>query len=319
MKKIVFICPYFGKLPSDQMELWLQSCSMNPTINWIIFTNDHTEYNYPPNVYVVYTTLKELKKTIQNKFNFSIFLDNAYKLCDYKPTYGYIFSDYIKKYDFWGYCDMSDCIFGDIRKFITDDLLDKYDKIGFLGHLTLYRNNSEINRRFMLGSCSNISYKDILSSNKNFAFDELNDYSINTIYQENNFKYFRIDDFYYDISPLSFPFRRSIYDEKYNHIYLKKISTIFQWDNGKLFELSLINNKIVKTELLYVHFQKRKMIKKFKGCENSYYIIPNAFTLNVDVNDYNQIKKITSFKLYSQFFKLKYRSLKYRINKLINN
>ena len=318
MKKIVFICPYFGKLPSNQMGLWLQSCSMNPTINWIVLTDDKTKYNYPKNVSVFYTTLNEIKNNIQKKFNFSIFLDSAYKLCDYKPTYGYIFSDYIKKYDFWGYCDMSDCIFGDIRKFISDDLLDKYDKIGFLGHLTLYKNTDEINKRFMLGTSSSISYKDILSSSKNMAFDELNDYSINTIYQENNFSYYKIDEFYYDVSPLSFPFRRAIYDINYNHKYLKRIPTIFEWNNGKLFEISLNNNHIIKTELLYVHFQKRKMIKGFNNCERIYYIIPNRFTINVNINDYKQIKRITKFKPYSQFFKLKYKVLKYRIKKIVD-
>ena len=31
-------------------------------------------------------------------------------------------------YDFWGHCDM-DLIWGDIRNFITEDVLSKYDKI----------------------------------------------------------------------------------------------------------------------------------------------------------------------------------------------
>ncbi len=319
MKKIVFICPYFGKLPSEHMELWLQSCSMNSTINWLIFTNDRTKYNYPKNVEVIYTSLNALKKQIQSKFDFTIFLDNAYKLCDYKPTYGYIFSDYIKKYDFWGYCDMSDSIFGDIRKFITDDLLNKYDKIGFLGHLTLYKNSKKVNKRFMLGTKSGISYKEILSSNKNMAFDELNSYSINTIYNENGFDFYRIDNYYYDVSPLSFPFRRSFYDENYRHEYFKRIPTIFNWNNGKLFALTLDKNKIVKTELLYVHFQKRKMKKEFQKCEKSYFIIPNIFTAKIDIDDYKYIKKITRFKPYSQFFKLKYKSLKYRIGKIVGD
>ena len=318
MKKIIFICPYFGTLPKEHMELWLQSCSKNSTINWLIFTNDHTKYNYPNNVNVVYLTLDNLKEQIQKKFDFNIFLDNAYKLCDYKPTYGYIFSEYIKKYDFWGYCDMSDCIFGDIRKFITDDILDNYEKIGFLGHFTLYKNSIDVNKRFMLGTKSNISYREILSSSKNMAFDELNSYSINTIYNENNYNFFRIDDFYYDVSPLSFAFRRVIFDDNYKYKCLKRIPTIFEWKNGHLYELSVVNNKLLKTELLYIHFQKRSMKKSFDGLENNYFIIPNTFTTQIDDNNIFIIKKVSRFKPYSKFFELKYKSFKYRLNKIVN-
>ena len=317
MKKIVFICPYFGKLPENHMSLWLQSCEKNQSINWIIFTDDKTRYNYPKNVLVNYVSLNELKNSIQKKFDFPISLDNGYKLCDYKPTYGYIFSEYIKGYDFWGYCDMSDCIFGDIRHFITDKILDKFDKIGFLGHLTLYRNTVEINKRFMLGTKSNITYRDILSSSENMAFDELNSYSINSIYKENGIPFYRMDDCYYDISPLTYAFRQSIYDENYEHKFLKKIPTIFKWENGKLFECYVYKNKLMEKELLYVHFQKRKMQKEFKEVENVYYIIPNKFIANnKDLYNIKQIRKISRFKFYSQFFKLKYKALKYRINML---
>ena len=31
MKTILFICPYFGKLPIAHMKLWLLSCEKNPT------------------------------------------------------------------------------------------------------------------------------------------------------------------------------------------------------------------------------------------------------------------------------------------------
>ena len=54
MFSIVFICPYFGKLPKGQFPLWLKSCENNPTIDWIIFTDDRTRYNYPKNVKVTY-------------------------------------------------------------------------------------------------------------------------------------------------------------------------------------------------------------------------------------------------------------------------
>ena len=147
MKKIIFIIPYFGKF-KNYFQLFLNSCKYNDTVNWLIFTDDYTEFQYPNNVKVVYTTFEKIRNQIQSKFDFKICLEKPYKLCDYKVTYGYVFSEYIKQYDFWGYCDI-DLIWGNIRKFYTDNLLNNNDKIGFYGHCTIYRNNEEINKMFM--------------------------------------------------------------------------------------------------------------------------------------------------------------------------
>ena len=151
MKSILFICPYFGRLPEVHMRLWLQSCEKNPSVDWLILTDDKaTALPCPPNVKVIYTTLQEIKRQAQEKFDFTISLVTPYKLCDYKPAYGYIFSEYVKGYDLWGHCDMTDCIFGNLRKYLTDSFLSGADKFLFLGHMTLYRNSPEVNRRIFL-------------------------------------------------------------------------------------------------------------------------------------------------------------------------
>ncbi len=49
MKTICYIVPYFGKLPKN-FPLWLVGCEANPTIDWIIYTDDKTSYSYPKNV-----------------------------------------------------------------------------------------------------------------------------------------------------------------------------------------------------------------------------------------------------------------------------
>lgn len=317
MNKIVFICPYFGTLPKNHMDLWLQSCKMNSDITWLIFTDDHTKYNYPENVKVNYLNLKDMKEIIQKKFDFTISLERAYKLCDYKPAYGYIFSEYITNYDFWGYCDMSDCIFGDIRRFITDELLNKNEKIGFLGHLTLYKNSEDVNKRFMIKTTSPITYKDVFESEENMAFDELNPYSINIIYKENNIDFYRIDEYYYDISPLSYAFVRACYNKDYNHEYKKRIPVVFEWNKGRLFQYFIEDDKIKKEEKLYIHFQKRKMIKEFEGVIDKYFIVPNRFIAELDINSKDEILKVTKNKLYYPFFKLKFEALKYKTRKLI--
>ena len=48
------------------------------------------------------------------------------------------------RYDFWGFGDM-DVVLGDIRKFITDDVLSKNDVIGHAGHMQIFKNCKEIN------------------------------------------------------------------------------------------------------------------------------------------------------------------------------
>ena len=82
-------------------------------------------------------TFEKLKLIIQNKFDFDIALKAPYKLCDYKPAYGYLFQEYLEGYEYWGYCDV-DMIFGNLKRFLPDNVIGEYDKIGHLGHLSLY-------------------------------------------------------------------------------------------------------------------------------------------------------------------------------------
>ena len=51
MKSICYVVPYFGKFPVS-FPLWLVSCGANPTVDWLIFTDDTTPYDYPQNVKV---------------------------------------------------------------------------------------------------------------------------------------------------------------------------------------------------------------------------------------------------------------------------
>jgi hypothetical protein len=106
---------YIGKLPK-WMNLYLKSCELNPTINWIIFTDQNFPINCPKNVRFVRLNLKGFNRLASEKLNLPINLNRAYKLCDFKPAYGIIFDDFIKNYDFWGYTDL-DIIYGSMRKF----------------------------------------------------------------------------------------------------------------------------------------------------------------------------------------------------------
>ena len=141
MKKIAYVLPYFGHFPKG-FELFLMSCKNNSTIDWLIFTDDKTKYDYPPNVKVKYYSFEDIKKKVQKNFDFKIVLDKPYKFCDFKPAYGEIFSDELKEYDYWGMCEL-DLVWGDIRKFMNDEILEKFERIGFQGHSTLFKNTKE--------------------------------------------------------------------------------------------------------------------------------------------------------------------------------
>ena len=45
-------------------------------------------------------TFNELRKLIQSKFDFEISLEKPYKLCDFRPAYGFLFEEYLKEFRF---------------------------------------------------------------------------------------------------------------------------------------------------------------------------------------------------------------------------
>lgn len=165
MKRIILIIVYFGQFRNDN-SFWLKSIELNPDIDFLIFTDQTIKA--PKNVKIVQTTFSEVVKYIQNQYDFTVAIPQPYKLCDFKPAYGELFQEYIKDYEFWGHCD-NDLIFGNIRKFITDDILKAFDRILIRGHFTLYKNNLEVNKTYKEASPS---YKVVFSNSKNYCFDE---------------------------------------------------------------------------------------------------------------------------------------------------
>lgn len=147
MKHILLIVPYIGVWPF-WFEAYLISIAKNPTINWLFITDCNIPIEYPPNITFVQTTQKEFNEKIDSFFELKIPLTPR-KICDLRPAFGDLFSDYIKDYDFWGFCDM-DIIWGDIRSFVTKNDLDHYDiissrKNNTSGHFTVFRNDIKTN------------------------------------------------------------------------------------------------------------------------------------------------------------------------------
>lgn len=286
-KSIVFIIPYFGEF-NNYFQLFLNSCRFNSDINWLIYTDCKKKYDYPKNVQVKYTTFKEIQERFQNKFDFKISLNKPYKLCDFKVTYGYVFQEDIKDYDFWGHCDI-DMIFGDIRKFYTDELLEKFEKIGFFGHCSIFKNTSEINELFKSRINGEEIYKKVYSSDEGYAFDEEFHDSINDIFVNQQRKVC-FEEFQANIYTKSSNFRLTKYNfETKKYEIEKKQKAFFIFDRGKI--LRVYKNGDIK-EFLYIHMQARKM--KVNNNDSDYYkIIPNSFDdIEFDINALENISKV---------------------------
>jgi hypothetical protein len=173
MKKIVLINCYFGKFPW-YFDFFLKSCATNPTVDFLIFSDADYKESLPANVKIVFFTLEDFNVLATKKLGFDVLVKKPYKLCDFKPAYGILFSDFLLEYDFWGMCDI-DVIFGRIREFITEDLLSEFDIINtrhdyLTGSFLLFRNTFEINSLFTKSK----DYKKVFTSDRHFCFDECN-------------------------------------------------------------------------------------------------------------------------------------------------
>lgn len=310
MKKIVFIIPYFGKFP-NYFQLFLNSCEKNLDYDWLILTDDKTKYNYSKNIRVIYTTFEKIKNKIQSKFDFKISLEKPYKLCDFKPCYGYIFEKEIEEYSHWGHCDV-DLIFGKLNDFITEQMLNEYDKIFTLGHLTIYKNEHENNRLFMKKLNGEKIYKKYLSSPKGFQFDELYFDSINNIFEEYNKKIFT-DYLCADIYTKSSNFKEILYyDKESKQSIVSKLekNSFFVYENEKIKKYYTKNGQLREKEYIYIHLQKRKMeLNENIFNLKTYKIIPNRFEkLEYKITEKNMYKiKKKYFNLH--YFKIRTKNL----------
>lgn len=316
-KKIVFIIPYFGKF-NNYFQFFLQSCSKNNGCDWLIFTDDKRGFEYPQNVKVVYTDFEKIKESFQKKFDFTISLERPHKLCDYKVAYGYLFEDYLVGYDMWGYCD-TDVIWGNISHFLSDDIVQQYDKIGVLGHCTLYKNSYEINRAFMRPLNNHERYKQVYSEEWDHCFDEEFRESINNIFVEAGYRI-------YENIPLaniytkSSNFRLTNLVNRDKYIIEDKQKAFFLWDNGCLYRYKLINNNLHREEYMYIHMQARKMEVHIKYPSLQFKIIPNAFD-NLECNSVDEanFSKVRLKYFNMHYFKLRLKNLMIKLKRNMLN
>lgn len=306
MKSICFIVCYYGNLP-EYFKVWLTSCGKNESINFIVFTDDKYYEEVPSNVSIIQMPFEEVKRRMQAVFDFKICLNSPYKLCDYKPVYGEAFSDYINGYDYWGYCDV-DLIWGDIRKFLTDNILNMNQRILTRGHCSVFRNDEITNslyRSISASGCQN--YKDVYTTNENRSFDEWSEHlgwGISEIFRRN--KISQYDEKIYldpDFTKYHLNFQDSNLKDKGKYIV--------SYEEGKLYAVYKCKEVIQKSEYMYFHFQKRIPDIFINSYEKFLFIPPNniisaplEFNIRM-IKKWNKIRKIYWF------------PIRYRISQII--
>lgn len=289
-KKICIIIPYFGKLPTT-VDLWLKSCEWNRNIDFLVYSDTKKE-DVPVNVQWINETFERFRILAKSKLDMEIKLDTPYECCDFKAVYGIIFEDYLKKYDYWGFCDM-DMVFGDLEWFFEKYHLERYDKFHAWGHLTLFRNTVENNNRFRLPCTQGMGYKDAFVTGGSSHFCE---HEINAIYHMYGFTFFdqRICA---DITPACKRMKIGGKEVNYDH-------QVFFWQNGKVWRAYVEKTKtwkgIAVEEFAYIHFQKRKMKAPDFDVQSTdrFYIASDKFVEKREISypTVQQIKEINPYK-----------------------
>lgn len=316
MNRIIFIVPFFGKM-KNYFQLWLNSCAYNTDVDWLIFTDDATPYRYPQNVRVIYKSFSWIQQRIKSKFDFDVSIERPYKLCDYRPAYGYIFGDFIEGYSMWGYCD-TDLIWGRIRKFVTDEMIDHYDKIGIFGHCTLCKNSEEINTLFMKNLDGVKRYQTVFAEGQGHSFDEEYEQSINNIFENYGYKVFdrlKIANIYTKSSH----FKLTAMKDRSGYQVERRKKAFFLWDRGRLLRYIHEEGELVCEEFLYIHMQSRCMKDRTMCVEpERFKIIPNAFeNLEVDQVTEENFHAICLEHPNLHYFRLRSKNLYLKIRKKI--
>lgn len=265
MKSIVVLFPHFGKLP-PQYKMWRASALYNADIDFLFFTDCDVEP--AKNIIVHKMSFADFRQIVQKKFDFPIVLDRPYKICDYRPAFAYILSEYTKGYDYWGWGDL-DVVYGNIRHFVTDEVLSHYKMISGFGHFTLYRNDDYTNTFFMKDVDGYVSYKEAFTEKRSMYFDE--------------YEYKGFGDKWRGCHPdecwLEWPFDNASKPKQsyhFNSLTRGWQQVIFEHVDNRLYMLRFCNGQLEKKESLYAHFQHRGFMKDKVKDYNHFLVTPGA-------------------------------------------
>lgn len=248
--RIALICCYFGELP-NYLPFVMRSVAHNPTIDWLIFGDCPPACPLPSNVRFHRCELMDIKIAIEKECNTPVLISTAYDLTQLKPSFGLCFKEHLKGYHFWGHVDL-DMIYGNLRKFLPDEVMSAHDRIYVRGHLSLYRNTDEVNRHFMLMAPGAPSYKKVFIGKDHSQFDEWA--GIWKIY-----RYHRIPQYHAEVIADIMPSTETRIN-RFEALELPNYPhQVFYWHQGATYQAYYHREGgLFDREVAYIHFQKRK-------------------------------------------------------------
>jgi len=118
-------------------------------------------------------TLAQFNQLASERLKLSIRFKSHRKLCDFRPAFGDIFGITEMDLDFWGYCDL-DIILGDLRHFLTDNVLNRCDVISaasrfMAGPFSVFRNTKLVSNLYRRSK----NIEQVMTERQLLGFDEL--------------------------------------------------------------------------------------------------------------------------------------------------
>lgn len=147
---LAIVVTYFGPAPL-WLPAFLRSCRTNADVRFLVYTDFEASFPVPENVEIKHLDLEQLNARASQAVRTDIRIERAglRKVNDLKPLCGLMFADDLRPFDWWAYSDL-DIVWGDIRRFLTDDVFAEHDIIStrrhkLSGHMTLIRNTDATN------------------------------------------------------------------------------------------------------------------------------------------------------------------------------
>jgi hypothetical protein len=178
-QKVLMSSYIFGESTANKryLRMFLETAATSG-IDYAIVGDYPLPYHLPPNVRHIPITWNQFvdrvyDRVFDGKETGDLREAMPYKSCDFKPLFAHLFPEEVQGYDWWGHID-NDLFVGNIRKFLTPDVLEHNDIISGIhmktwGPFTLYRNSHQINELFRL---LEIPLEDIFDSTLSRFFDE---------------------------------------------------------------------------------------------------------------------------------------------------
>lgn len=258
--RIGVICIWMGPVLS-YFPLWWRSAASNPDIDFHLLTDQKISLE-APNIFVHSTTIEDEERRYSDRLHRPVSISRPYKFCDYRPLYGILYEDMLAEYDFWGYCDL-DMVFGSIRSFVTEEVLESYEILYRTGQLCLYRNVPEINGLWREGG-SIYSLDEVFDPLTNCGFDER--FGIMRIADKRGVRVFTSHDAcgcddvgFIETTKCLFAFRRKNYE-----------SQAFYWKDGRTFHRWCDEaGSLDEEEVFFLHFPGGRKLAYDEGCADA--------------------------------------------------